>query len=290
MRFTYAESMCDPKQYATLAVEAEQAGYDSFTIPESILYPRDSDSSYPYTADGDRSFLEDKPFIEPFVLMGALSSVTERIRFTTFVVKLPMRHPVLAAKQATSVAYLSGDRLALGVGLSPWPEDFKNLGVPWERRGKRLDESIEIIRGLQAGDYFEYHGEIFDVDAIKLCPAPGRPIPILIGGHSDAAYRRAARLGDGWMHGGGGQGSDLEGAIGCIQELRREYGREREPFEIHVISMDAFTVDGIRRLEDMGVTDAIVGFRNAYEPDTVPLQQKVDTLKSFADGVISKVR
>ena len=288
MRFTYTESMCDPKQYCTLAIEAEQAGYDSFAVPESILYPRDSDSKYPYTPDGDRDFLEGRPFIEPFVLMGAMGAVTERIRFTTFVVKLTMRHPVLAAKQATSVAVMSDNRLGFGVGLSPWPDDFANLGVPWERRGKRLDESIDIIRGLQTGDYFEYHGEIFDIDAIQLCPVPSEPIPILVGGHSEPALKRAARVGDGWMHGGGGEASDFEAAIRRIEELRREYGREKEPFEVHVISMDAYTLDGVKRLEDLGVTDVIIGFRNAYEDDTTPLQQKVDTLKTFADSVISK--
>ncbi|MEM7411594.1 MAG: TIGR03619 family F420-dependent LLM class oxidoreductase [Myxococcota bacterium] len=290
MRFTYAESMIDPNQYCPLAIEAEQAGFDSFTVPESILYPKESDSKYPYTPDGDRDFLDGMPFIEPFVLMGAMGAVTEKIRFTTFVVKLPMRHPVLAAKQATSVAAMTNNRLGFGVGLSPWPDDFAALGVPWEKRGKRLNESIEILRGLQTGEYFGYDGEIFQIDPIKLCPAPTKPIPILIGGHSEPAFKRAARLGDGWMHGGGGQASDFESAIQRIQELRAEYGRDREPFEIHVISMDAYTPDGIKRLEDLGVTDAIVGFRNAYAPDTTTLQQKVDALRGFADKVIAKVR
>ena len=114
MRFSYAESMCEPQQLFTLAVEAERAGFHSFTVPESLFYPKLSDSKYPYTGDGDRHFLEDMPFIEPFVLMGALGAVTERLRFTTFVIKLPMRHPVLVAKQASSVAALTNNRLALG--------------------------------------------------------------------------------------------------------------------------------------------------------------------------------
>ena len=92
------------------------------------------------------------------------------------------------------------------------------------------------------------------------------------------------------MHGGGGQASDFEAAIARIQELRREAGREREPFEIHVISAEAYSLDGIKRLEDLGVTDVIIGFRNAYEPDTMPLQTKIDALKGFADSVISKAR
>ena len=290
MRFTFAESMCEPKQLLTLAVEAERCGFDSFTVPESLMYPQHSDTKYPYTGDGGREFLEGKPFIEPFVLMGALASITQRLRFTTFVVKLPLRHPVLSAKQATSVAVLSDNRFGFGVGLSPWPDDFRVMNVPWEGRGKRLDECIQIIRGLSSGEWFEFHGEVFDLEPIKLCPAPTKPIPFLIGGHTEAAYKRAAKLGDGWMHGGGGQASDLDGAIARIHALRREYGTDRKPFEVHAISLNAYTLDGIKKLEDQGVTDAIVGFRDAYKPDTMPLQQKIDALKGYADRVIAKLR
>jgi probable F420-dependent oxidoreductase len=291
VRFTYAESMCEPSQYFTLAVEAERAGFDSFTVPDSIAYPEISDSKYPYTPDGDRSFLAGRPFIDPFALIAALGAVTDRLRFTTFVVKLPVRQPVLVAKQVASVAVLTRNRLALGVGLSPWPEDYAMCGVPWKGRGRRMDEMIEIVRGLTdpSGRFFEFHGEHFDIPSLKLCPVPSEPIPILIGGHAEAALRRAARAADGWMHAGGGQAQDLAGALRQLAELRREYGREREPFEIHVISLDAYTVDGIRRLEDQGVTDAIVGFRNAYEADTTPLQRKVDALRAYADAVIAKV-
>jgi probable F420-dependent oxidoreductase len=289
MRFSYAESMCDVQHFLPLAVAAEAAGYHSFTVPDSICYPEVSDSKYPYTPDGNREFLADKPFIEPFTLIPAMGAVTERLRFTTFVVKLPVRHPVLVAKSATSVAAITGNRLGFGVGISPWPDDYRIMGQPWEGRGRRLDEMIEIIRGLAGGEFFEFHGEFYDIESIKLCPAPTEPIPILLGGHADVALRRAARIGDGWMHAGGGEAADLNGAIARLAELRKEYGREREPFEVHVISMDAYTVDGIKRLEDQGVTDAIVGFRNAYEADTTPLQDKIDALRRYADSVIGKL-
>src|SRR5262249_33551469 len=159
-------------QYAPLARAAEEAGFYAYTLPDSIAYPAVSDSKYPYTPDGNRQFLEDKPFIEPFSLIPALGMVTERLRFHTFVVKLPIRHPVLVAKQAASVAVMTGDRFSLGVGLSPWPEDFRICGVPWEGRGKRMDEMIAIIRGLLAGGYFEFSGEHFQVERIKMCPVP----------------------------------------------------------------------------------------------------------------------
>ncbi len=130
MRFSYAESMIDPSFYAPLAVAAEEAGYHSMVIPDSICYPLHADSVYPADSpDGSREFLEGKPFVEPFSLIPFLGAVTSRIRFTTFVVKVPIRNPVLLAKQATSTAVLTGNRVGLGVGTSPWREDYDLLGV-----------------------------------------------------------------------------------------------------------------------------------------------------------------
>ncbi|HVJ98465.1 MAG TPA: TIGR03619 family F420-dependent LLM class oxidoreductase [Acidimicrobiia bacterium] len=291
MRFSYAETFCDPSYLAPLAVAAEDAGYDSFVVPDSLIFPAESDTTYPYTADGDRAFLEDKPIIEPFALIPFLAARTERIRFTTFVLKLAVRPAVLVAKQAASVAVLSNDRLRLGVGISPWPEDFAAMEVEWERRGKRMNEMVDILRGLMGGDWFEYHGEILDLARCKICPVPETPVPILIGGHADVALRRAARQGDGWIHAGGGDGTDLGAMIDRVHALRTEYGKDKDQFEIHVISMDGFSVDGVKRLEDLGVTDVIVGFRYPYttEPDTQPLTEKVDLLTKFGDRVIAKV-
>ena len=291
MRFSYAESMTDPSHYLPLARAAEAAGFDSFVVPDSICYPRDSDSTYPYTPDGNREFLEDKPFIEPFSLIPAMGAVTETLRFTTFVVKLPIRHPVLVAKQAASVAVLTNNRFGFGVGLSPWPEDYIVCDEPWKNRGRRMDEQIEIIRGLTDGGYVDYHGEFYDFPAVKVCPTPTERLPILIGGHADAALVRAARLCDGWMH-AGSDAEKLPTMIGRLEELRREAGRDHEPFEIHVISLDGYSVDGCRRLEELGVTDVIIGFRNAYqmEQDTETLQQKIDAMAWFADAVINKVK
>jgi probable F420-dependent oxidoreductase len=287
MRFSFAESMCDPSHYLPLAVAADQSGWTSFVVPDSICYPEVSDSKYPYTPDGERHFLEDKPLIEPFSLIPAMGAVTERLRFTTFVVKLPIRQPVLVAKSASSVAVLTGNRFGFGVGLSPWPEDFRVCGQDWKSRGKRMDEMIEIIRGLTTGSFFEYHGEHYDIESIKICPVPSEPIPILIGGLADVALRRAARLGDGWMH-AGGDAEALKGMLSRLTRLREEYGREKHPFEVHVIALDAFTLDGIRRLEDIGVTDVIVGFRNAYEKDTMSLEQKRDSMLRYAEAIIAK--
>jgi probable F420-dependent oxidoreductase len=291
MRFSYAESMTDPSYYLPLARAAEEAGFDSMVVPDSICYPEESDARYPYNPDGTREFLDGKPFLEPSSLIPAMGAVTETLRFITFVLKLPIRHPVLVAKQVGSTAVLTDNRLLLGVGTSPWPEDYAVCDVPWEGRGKRMDEQIDVLRGLLGGGYFEYHGQVFDVPSIKMSPAPTKPVPILIGGHHEAALRRAALVGDGWLH-GGGDPEDLPGLLDRLTELRRQYGTLDKDFEIEVISLDAYSVDGIEKLEELGVTGVIVGFRYPYDvgPDTEPLQTKIDNLQRFSDDVIAKAR
>src|SRR5439155_16069584 len=137
MRFLYAESMTKPSYYIPLARACEEAGFDSMISPDSICYPKESDSTYPYNPDGTREFLEDKPFLEPFSVIPAMVAVTHRLRFNTFVVKLPIRHPVLVAKQATSVAVLTGNRLGFGVGTSPWPAHYRSLYGSWKAPARR---------------------------------------------------------------------------------------------------------------------------------------------------------
>ena len=290
MRFSYAEAMTQATYYAPLAQAAEAAGYTSMTVADSLIYPKESDSKYPYTDTGDRAFLDGKEFIEAMILCAHLFAQTTTLRLTPFVVKLPIRPPVLMAKQASSLAFLSGNRLGLGVGLSPWPEDFDALGVDWARRGKRMDECMDILKGLTTGEYFQYSGEFYEVDELKQCPGATEPIPLLVGGHADAALRRAVRKGDGWMH-AGGDGEELDRLLTRLAEIRKEEGDTRDDFEVHVISYDAYTVDGVKRLEDKGVTDCIVGFRVPYimGPDTEPIEKKIDALNGYADSIISKV-
>ena len=289
MRFTYAEAMTQAQYYAPLAQAAEAAGYTSMTVADSLIYPQESDSKYPYTDTGDREFLEGKEFIETMIMCAHLFAVTSTLRLTPFVLKLPVRPPVLVAKQAASVAFLSDNRLGLGVGLSPWPEDFDAMGVDWAKRGKRMDECLDIVRGLTSGEFFGYDGEFYQFATLKQSPAPTQPIPLLVGGHADGALRRAVRKGNGWMH-AGGDGEELDRLLKRLAEIRAEEDDTRDDFEVHVISYDAYDLDGIKRLEDKGVTDCIVGFRVPYimGADTEPLQKKIDDLNKFADKIISK--
>jgi probable F420-dependent oxidoreductase len=293
VRFIAAIAMTDPTFIAPMARAAEDAGYDVIAVPDSIAYPRESDSTYPYTPDGSREFLEHKPLVEPLIAIATMAATTERIQFVTNVLKLPVRHPVIFAKEVTTLAVLTGERVALGVGSSPWPDDYEIVELAWAGRGRRFDECIAIVRGLATGEYFEFDGEHYRFPAIKLNPTPTAPIPILIGGHGDASLKRAARTGDGWISAGTSD-EQLAATVARLRELRDEHGRADVPFEIHATTIDSFTADGMKRLEDLGVTHTMGGFgaANPYsaEPDTEPLQAKLDALRRYAADVIAKVR
>ncbi len=281
-------SMIEPSYYAPLAQAAEAAGFSSIGLADSICYPEQSDSTYPYNFDGTREFLENKPFIEPLICAAAMGAVTKTLRFHTAVLKLPIRNPVIFAKEVTSVAAITGGRFDLGVGISPWPDDYEVCGVPWAGRGRRFEECIDIITRLSSGGYAEHHGEFYDFRSIRL--NPGARVPILIGGHSEKSLDRAARLGDGWLPAGMSL-DELRSAMTRLAELRRRYGRDHLPFAVHAICMEAFTAEGVRRLADIGVTHAVGGFSsfNPYgrDADGEPLQDKIDALNRYAERVIA---
>lgn len=290
MRFTFHPTMCPVDQYVPLAQAAEAVGFSGLTFPDSICYPEIADTKYPYNEDGSRSFLDGTPFLEPFVAIPALAAVTNTLRFTTSVVKLPIRNPVLVAKQLSTIDVMFPGRLALGVGLSPWIEDFQICGERWEGRGARFEEMIHIIRGLMSGEFFSFDSEFYQIASCKLNPVPARPTPLLLGGHADVALKRAARIGDGWIH-AGGDSEQLRGLIEKINGYRREFGTEQRTFEIHATTADAFDPDKVKAMQEMGVTECIVGFRNTYKggEDNKSVQEKIDIMHWYADNVIAKV-
>lgn len=287
MRFSFNISSEPNDHYVPLAKAAEAAGFDAITIPDSICFPKETASKYPYNADGSNAFLDGTPFIDPFIQIARLAAVTERIHFTTAVIKLAVRQPVVVAKMLSSLAVVSDNRISIGVGLSPWEEDFQAMQIPWKARGKRMDEMIEIIKGLMSGDYFSYDGELFSIPEIKLCPVPEKRVPLLLGGHSPAALKRAARVGDGWVA-AGGEFAELKEMVETVQGLRAEYGRQSEPFEIHASGREAFSREGLDKLESIGVDLVFVGFHNLYagKPDERSLEQKIDTLNAYANKFI----
>jgi len=291
MKFAYHPTMCPPDEYLPLAVAAEEAGFDTFTFPDSICYPKEGSDVYPYNDDGTRDFLDGVPFLEPFVAIPYLAARCPRLRFTTSVVKLAIRQPLIVAKQLSTLGVMLGDRFGFGVGISPWPEDFEVCQVPWEKRGKRMDEMMEIIDGLMSGEYFGYKGEIFDIAPVKLCPVPRHRIPMLVGGHARPALRRAARLGDGWISAGSSL-AELRGMIEEIEGFRREFGRAEGPFEVHAMTEAAYSPEGLEELATAGVTEVIIAFRNPYDgtPDTQSVEEKIGMLNWYAENVMRPYR
>ena len=287
MRFSFQVGMCDPSHYAPLAKAAEDLGFDGLAIPDSICYPQEASSKYPYNKDGSREFLESVPFVEALIAVAYMAAVTEKIRFSTFVYKLAVRQAAVVAKQVQGIQVLSGNRFDFGIGISPWEEDFAVCNVPWEKRGKRFDEQIAILRGLESGEFFGHDGEMIKMPANKMCPVPTEPTNLLIGGHAEVALKRAARVGDGWMC-AGAEMDELKNLISRINQLREEFGTADKPFKVFTTGQNAFTKEGIEELESIGVTDVVIGFRNVYEmEEDKPLEDKINMLKWYAGQFIN---
>ncbi|MCG8927017.1 TIGR03619 family F420-dependent LLM class oxidoreductase [Lentzea sp. CC55] len=284
MKFTVGIAMSPLDQLTELARCAEECGYSSIALPDSLFFSEKVSADYPYTPDGSRMWNADTPWVDPFVAAAAMGAVTSRIHFYTQVLKLGSRNPLLLARQIGSVAHLTGNRFGLGVGLGWSPEEFEWCGVPYRNRGPRVDEMIDVLKLVLGGGMVEYHGDYFDFDRLQMSPAPTEPVPFYVGGHSPAALRRAARAGDGWTS-AMIKFDDLKQVVADLTDL----GAFERPFEIQAVCVDRFGLDGYRQLAEIGVTDTIVvpwlfygvGFDGG-------LQAKKDGLRRFADEVIGE--
>jgi len=283
MKYTCSIAMGPVDQLVELAKTAEEVGFDSIALPDSLFYMESASEKYPYTADGSRMWNAETPWVDPLIGAAAMGAVTSTLRFYTNVLKLGSRNPLLLARQVGSVANLTGNRFGFGVGIGWAPEEFEWCGVPFARRGKRVDEMIEVLKLVLAGGMVEFHGEFYDFDKLQMSPAPSEPVPFYVGGHTDVALKRAARIGDGWTSAMMTL-DQLTSTIGKLNALRAEYGRDGLPFEFQAVCIDRFGVDGHRELAQAGVTDNIVipwvfdglGF-------DAPLDKKRDSLKRFAE-------
>jgi probable F420-dependent oxidoreductase len=287
MKFSMSVALCPPDQLVELAVAAEENGFSAIVLPDSLFYSEEVSADYPYTPDGSRFWNADTPWIDPLIAAGAMATATETIRFYTSVLKLGSRHPVVLARQLVSVAAMTGDRFGFGVGVGWSPEEFRWCGVPYERRGKRADESIEVIQRILAGGMVEYHGEFFDFGKLQMSPTPRRRMPVYIGGHTGPALRRAVRYGDGWASAMMTL-DQLRETIATLKTMLAEAGRADDPFEYQAVCVDRFGVSGYREQAEVGVTDAIVmpwvfdGL--SFDAD---MSAKKDSIKKFADQIIS---
>jgi probable F420-dependent oxidoreductase len=285
VRFSIGTAFSPPDHYVPVARAADEAGYHAVACSDHVVNLEELRSPYPYTADGSRRWKAFTPWLDPWVAIGAMAAATERLHFFTNVYVLPLRNPFLVAKAVSTAAVLSGGRVALGVGMGWCEEEFDLMEQPFRGRGKRADEMVDLLRALWSGAMVEHHGDAYDVPRLEMNPPAPEPVPIYVGGTSEAALRRAARH-DGWI-------SDLA-STDELGEFRRridahraELGREDEPFAMVGSPNDAVDVDGYRRAEEAGVTDLLTMPWVFYSGFTDDLREKIDGVHRFADDVLA---
>jgi probable F420-dependent oxidoreductase len=222
--------------------------------------------------------------VDPWVAIGAMAAVTQRLRFFTGVYVLPMRNPLVVAKAVATAAVLSGNRVALGVGVGWCEEEFDLMEQPFAKRGARTDEMLEVLARLWEPGWVEHHGATYDIPRLEMSPVPSAPVPVYVGGMSDVALRRAARH-DGWV-------SDYVSIADAVEvrakldAYREEYGRTDRPFSMIASLTDAASADDFARAADAGVTDILTMPWVYYSGFDVDLDQKIDGMSRFAADVM----
>jgi probable F420-dependent oxidoreductase len=306
MRFGFHLFMIDPREYIEIAQACDESGWDHLACGDSPYHPEVITAPYPYTPDGKRFWPLDDPILDPWVAITQMAMVTKRLRFVTSVLRMPVRKPLLEAKAACSVAVVSNNRLGVGIGLGWMPEEFRFLHENMKTRGARADEAMQILRLCMGGGMVEFHGKYYDFDRLIMEPHPSERVPIYVGGLSDAARRRAARYGDGWL-GALHTMDELKQLVPQMMKIRAEYGREKEPFHIFLQSPDVKSLDDYKRLEELGVTHywivpwvyyGVQPEKERLTDDKVAtlfnvqpsVKAKVASIKRFGDEVIAKLQ
>lgn len=232
-----------------LARLAEEAGIESLWAVEHVVVPAGYQSRYPYSPDGKMPGRDEIAIADPLAWLSFAAAVTQRIRLATGILILPQRNPVVLAKECATLDVLSGGRLLLGIGIGWLEEEFRALGVPFDDRAERSDEYTAVLRALWEQDEPTFDGRFISFERALSYPKPERSIPIVIGGHSDAAARRAGRIGDGffpWMP----DPEKLAGLLSVMRETAKECGRDPDAIEVTAGAMDLETM---RALADLGV-------------------------------------
>jgi probable F420-dependent oxidoreductase len=283
VKFVTSLAFCDPAQILPLARACDAAGFDAVAVSDHVVQPERIDTPYPYTADGTPRWQPFTSWPDPWVTAGYVAAATERLRVVTSIYVLPLRHPVLVAKEVGTAAVLSNGRVALGLGVGWMREEFEIAGARFERRGARTDEMLEVLRKLWAGGWVEHQGEFYAFPRLEMSPAPG-DVPIYAGGLSEAAFRRAAQRCDGWisdLH----STEQLRGIVAHLHELRADGPRAGGPFAVLASVLDAVKLDDYRRLEEIGVTHVQTMPWVFYGAPTDDTQKRVDGIRRFGDDI-----
>jgi probable F420-dependent oxidoreductase len=285
MQFSIALAFNPPEQWLALARAADEAGFHSIVVSDHLIYPAVLKSPYPYTSTGKPRWSPDTAWPDPMISIGAMAAVTDRLRFITSIYLLPLRHPVVAAKEIATVEVLSKGRLVLGIGAGWMREEFELLGVPFVGRGRRVEESVEVVRKLLRGGDVAHHGDAYDFEALRTSPLPEAPVPIWGGGTSDPALRRAATLLDGWV-GEINTRDEVRQAAEKMRAWRADSDRADRPFGICTALRDGFTQDHFLEMQEVGVTQTITVPWLAYGITDAGVDRKREAIHRFADEFI----
>ena len=279
--FANVSTFAEAEGALALVKAAEEAGIESLWTVEHVVVPSGYQSTYPYSSSGRMPGSEDSPIPDPFIWLAFVASVSSRVKLGTGVVILPERNPVITAKEVASLDQLSGGRVLLGVGAGWLEEEFDALGVPFERRGDRLDEYIAALRALWTEDRATFEGEFVSFRDCILRPRPVKgTVPIHVGGHTERAARRAGRLGDGFFPVVKTPES-LEPLLVTMRAAAEEAGRD--PDAVEVTATSSRDVETIKRYEDLGVRRCVV------PPPTYDPQKIGPALAAFSAEVMAKV-
>ncbi len=270
-----------PELMRAVGQEAEARGFESIWVPEHVVLFDDYESAYPYDPNGRFPSGGDAGLLEPFTALTYLAAVTERVRLGTGICLVPQRNPVYTAKAVTDLDALSGGRVEFGVGVGWLREEFEALGTPFDRRGKRADEYLAAMRSLWCDEVSEFHGELYDLRPCRMYPKPVQQPhpPIHVGGESDAALRRVARLGQGWFT-FGRLPEDLPAALERLDAALEAEGRTRADITLTVSPyMHPVTPESVGRYAELGV-DRLVVVCLAFTLDM--LRSQLDLLEAAA--------
>lgn len=271
----------DPDMAAAFGRIAEEHGIESMWTVEHVVVPGDYQSEYPYSSSGRMPGPEESPIPDPLIWLTWVGAATTTLRLATGILILPQRNPPILAKELATLDVLSGGRVELGVGVGWLREEFDALGVPWEGRGARTDEYIEALRALWRDDECSFEGQFTRFERAKCFPKPVQnPIPIHVGGHTQAAARRAGRLGDGFFPSRPTE-EDLQSLLDTMRASAKDAGRDADAIE--VTAGGVMDLDGIRRFADLGVD------RIAIPPLGWDLDALHEQLGRFSEQVIEKV-
>jgi len=288
MKFVTSLAFNPTTELCQIARAADAAGFHAVAISDHVVHPKALRTPYPYTPDGKPRWPPFTDWPDPWVTIGAMAAVTERLRFFTSIYVLPMRNPFLVAKQIATAAALSNNRVALGIGTGWMEEEFDLMQQPFRRRGSRMDEMLDVMNKLWRGGWVDHHGEFYDFDPLEMSPVPTDPIPIYVGGISDRALRRAATRADGWisdLH----STADLQSLIQSLRARRADSDKRDAPFDIIASVDDAFDLDGYKRLQDLGVTH-LQTLPWVFYGAGDDVQAKCDGINRFADDIIERMR